>query len=89
MNVCRTESGINPASSGTISKYDAMRSIGRKPQRAENGVRAIAISGLWFPSSCNVSERGEGCFFVRTFVDVGLFGMQFLRGGLIWMRLYA
>lgn len=59
MNLSRTARGITPANSGTASKYDVMRSIGRNPQRAENGVRAIAISGLWFPSVRYVSGYND------------------------------
>lgn len=89
MNVCRTVVGINPANSGTTSRCDTMWSMGRNPQRAENGVKAIAISGLWFPSLSGVSERDDNYSFTPTFIDVGFFGMQFLRSSFVGVCLYA
>ena len=86
-----TSRGISSDSSDTLSRYVAMFSRGRKPQRAVKVVRASAISGLWFgsakPKHRYPSQCGGGCGL--TFVDIWLLDMQLLCCRLVRVTLYA
>jgi hypothetical protein len=43
-------SGMRAANSGVNRRYVSIFKRGKKPHRARKGVRARAISGLWFAS---------------------------------------